>query len=94
MKVSRGPKEVRNSRARRSRGPDGGSSNSYAAVAVSLAAGVCVCVCVSPQRHPALCDPLDCGPPGSTAPNTEWWPRPPSRTKAPREQVFPVCFVY
>ena len=45
MKVSRGPKEVRNSRARRSRGPDGGSSNSYAAVAVSLAAGVCVCVC-------------------------------------------------
>ena len=46
VKVSRGPKEVRNSRARSSRGPDGGSSDSYAAVAVSLVAGPCVCVCV------------------------------------------------
>ena len=46
VKVSRGPKEVRNSRARSSRGPDGGSSDSYAAVAASLVAGPCVCVCV------------------------------------------------
>ena len=98
VKVSRGPKEVRNSSARRSRGPDSGSNDFYAAVTVSLAASTCVCVCVCgyvcAQWHPALCDPLDCGPPGSTALNMEWWPCPPSRTKAPREQAFPVYFVY
>ena len=29
---------------------------------------VCVCVCVCAQSCPALCDPVDCSPPGSSVP--------------------------
>ena len=32
---------------------------------VSLAAFVCVCSCVVAKSYPTLCDPMDCGLPGS-----------------------------
>ena len=44
-----------------------GKKTNFLKMILYLCVCVCVCVCLVAQSCPALCDPMDCSPPGSSA---------------------------